>query len=99
MEKIKILEQDIINAVCLHVASKKQIKPEEVMVELMWDEEYGFSAEVEANGRQQIFVEINLIEAIRYWLQHYMNRDPFAARLELVLDDEEGIIAYASYGS
>ncbi|CAM5797691.1 MULTISPECIES: YxcD family protein [Brevibacillus] len=98
METIKILEQDIINAICMHVASKKQIQPQEVAVELMWDEDYGFSAEVYANDRKQIFIKINIIEAIRYWLQTYMHRDPYSARLELVLDEEEGIIAYASYG-
>lgn len=99
MEKIKFSEQDIINAICLHVADKRKIKPEDVLVELLWDEEYGFSAEIEVMGRQQVLVEANYIEAIRYWLQTQMNRNPYSAGIQLTLDDQEGIIAYATYES
>lgn len=97
MEKIKLSEQQLVNAICLHVASKKQIQPNAVSVELMWDEDYGFSAEVSALDRQQVLIEANLIEAIRFWLQTQLNRNPFAAAVELVLDDDEGIVAYATY--
>ncbi len=45
MEKLIIPEQDIINAICVYISRKKQIKPEEVVVELMYDDDYGFSAE------------------------------------------------------
>lgn len=97
MQTIKITEQDIVNAICLYIADKKQTKPQDVEVELMWDEEYGFSAEVEVLQRKQVLIEANMIEAIRFWLHDQLNRDPFGAALELVLDDEEGIIAYAKY--
>ncbi|MFY0543614.1 YxcD family protein [Brevibacillus sp. H7] len=97
METIKISEQELINAICLHVAHKKQIQPGDVTVELMWDEDYGFSAEVHALNRQQILIEANLLEAIRFWLQTQLHRDPFSAGLKLVLDDDEGIIAFATY--
>ena len=97
MEKITISEQVLINAICLHVASKKQIQPQDVSVELMWDDEYGFSAEVYAMDRKQVFIEINLIEAIRFYLETQMQRNPYSAGIELVLDDEEGILAYVTY--
>ena len=45
METIKISEQDIINAMCLYIAEKKQVQPQEVEIELMYDDDYGFSAE------------------------------------------------------
>lgn len=99
MEKIKISEQELINAICLHVAEKRQIPPNEVTVELMWDEDHGFSAEVHASQRQQILIEANVMEAIRFWLQTQLNRNPFSAALELILDDDEGIIAFATYNS
>ncbi len=99
MEKIIITEDELINAICLLVANKKEIKPEEVEVELMWNEEYGFSAEVYTAGRMQVYVEANLIEALRFYLQNYLHRDPYAAGIELVLDDEQGIFAYATYAS
>jgi hypothetical protein len=91
---MKLNEQDIINAICLTVSSKKQINPEQVSVELMWDEEYGFSAEVyDAQQRKQIFVESNLIESIRFYLDAQLKIDPFSAGVQLELDDNEGIVA------
>ncbi|MBM7693780.1 hypothetical protein JOC77_003224 [Peribacillus deserti] len=91
MEKLIISEQDIINAVCVYISRKKQIRPEEVEVELMYDD-YGFSAEVYTDGRKQVLITANLIEALRLWLEEYMHRDPYAG-ITLVLDDEDGIIA------
>jgi hypothetical protein len=95
VEKIKISEQDIINAVCLYIADKKQITPQEVEVELMYDDDYRFSAEVFVNDRKQVLITVNLIEALRLWLDQMLGRDPYAG-IELVLDDQEGIIAYVN---
>jgi hypothetical protein len=92
MEKLIISEQDIVNALCVYISRKKQVRPEEVEVELMYDDDYGFSAEVYVDGRKQVLITMNLIEAIRMWLEEYLNRDPYSG-IELVLDDEEGIIA------
>ena len=92
MEKLVISEQDIINALCVYISRKKQVNPEEVEVELMYDDDYGFSAEAYVDGRKQVLITVNLIEAIRMWLEEYLNRDPFSG-IELVLDDDEGIIA------
>ncbi|WP_203363627.1 YxcD family protein [Bacillus sp. REN10] len=94
MAKIKISEQDIVNALCLHLAYQKQISPQEVEIELMYDDDYGFSAEAYWAGRKQILATVHMIEALRFWLDQEMNMDPFAAGIELVLDEEEGIIAF-----
>ncbi|RFB09967.1 DUF2653 family protein [Bacillus sp. HNG] len=93
METLILSEQEIINAVCVYIGLKKQVKPEEVEVELMYDDDYGFSAEAYVNDRKQVLIMANLIEAIRLWLGEFMNRDPYAG-IKLVLDDEEGIIAH-----
>lgn len=94
MGQIKISEQDIVNALCLHIASKRQIKPQEVEIELMYDDEYGFSAESYVYDRKQVLITANIIEALRFWLETEMNIDPYSAAIELVLDENEGIIAY-----
>ncbi|MCM3602952.1 YxcD family protein [Robertmurraya korlensis] len=93
MEKLIISEQDIINAVCVYTARKKQIHPEAVEVELMYDDDYGFSAEVFVDDRKQVLITANLIEALRLWLDEYLGRDPYAP-IKLHLDDNEGILAY-----
>ncbi|CAI9396194.1 hypothetical protein BACSP_01084 [Bacillus sp. T2.9-1] len=92
MEKLIIPEQDIINAICVYVARKKQVWPEEVEVELMYDDDYGFSAETYVHDRKQVLITQNMIEALRIWLDEYLNLDPYIG-LKLVLDEEEGIIA------
>lgn len=98
MEKLKLSEQDIVNAICLYSAQKRQVAPSEISVEMMWDEEYGFSAEIQdAQQRKQMLIQANMIEAIRFWLESELQRDPYAARLELELDEQEGIIAFATY--
>jgi hypothetical protein len=94
MDKVMISEQDIINAICVYTAQKRQIRPEEVEVELMYDDDHGFSAEVYVDDRKQILITLNIIEALRLWLAEYMNRDPYVG-IKLVLDDEQGIIAVA----
>lgn len=96
MEKLKISEQDIINAVCLHSADQKSMRPEEIEVELMFDDEnYGFSAEIYFNGRNQIITHRDLIEAIRFWMKETLNLNPYMG-IELKLDEQEGIIAYVN---
>lgn len=99
METLKLSEQDIINAICLFQAFKKQLSPENIEVELMYDDDYGFSSEIYFSNRKQVLIEANIIEAIRYYLDTECHIDPFSAALELKLDDEEGIIAIASYQS
>ncbi|MDQ0229435.1 YxcD family protein [Metabacillus malikii] len=94
MGKIKVSEQDIVNALCLHIAHKRQMQPQEVEIELIYDDDYGFSAEAFIGERKQILITANIIEALRFWLETVMNIDPFRAAIELILDDEEGIIAY-----
>ena len=92
MEKLVIPEQDIINAVCVYISRKKQVRPQDVEVELIYDDNYGFSAEAYVNDRKQVLITQNIIEALRLWMDEYMNIDPYIG-ISLVLDDEEGIIA------
>ncbi|VEF46193.1 Protein of uncharacterised function (DUF2653) [Bacillus freudenreichii] len=92
MGQIIISEQDIINAICIDQARKKYVQPEEVEVELLYDDDNGFSAEAYVNGLPHRLQTIHIIEALRLWLDEVLDTDPFAG-IKLVLDDEEGIIA------
>lgn len=85
---MRLSMDEIINAVCLHMAERKQVKPTDVEVELMWDEEHGYTAEVWVQGRSQYLVEANLLEAIeRYLLNEYGTR-VFRNQIRLVLEEE-----------
>ncbi|RWR12574.1 DUF2653 family protein [Siminovitchia fortis] len=95
MGQITISEQDIINAICVDQSRKKHVQPEDVEVELLYDDDSGFSAEAYVNGMKHGLETIDIIEALRLWLDEFLNEYPYAG-IELVLDDAEGIIAVIS---
>ncbi|MNH45523.1 hypothetical protein D3C76_1737220 [compost metagenome] len=73
------------------MAERKAVRPEDVQVELSWEEDTGYSAEVWVQGRSQYLVESNMIEAIlRYMLSEYGIR---AYREDVRLDLDEEITA------
>jgi hypothetical protein len=85
---MRLSEQEVINAVCLNMAERKQVKPTDVNVELMWDEDTGFSAEVFTNGRSQILIQGNILEAIEQYMYNQYDMRVFRDQIELRLDEE-----------
>lgn len=85
---------EIINAVCLHQAERKGVKPTDVTVELNWDEDTGYTAEVWVHDRSQYLIEANLMEAILRYLHSEYNIRAYREQVRLELDDE--IIAVVS---
>jgi hypothetical protein len=85
---MRLSEQDIMNAICMHVGERKQIKPEFVKVQLMWDEDLGFSAEVLAEGRNQILIEASILEAIERYLLVLWDHRVFRSQITLDIDEE-----------
>ncbi|MDO3411851.1 YxcD family protein [Saccharibacillus sp. CPCC 101409] len=85
---MRLSMDEIVNAVCLNVAERRQIRPTDVTVELLWDEELGFSAEVTVQGRSWYLVEGNLIEAILRYLGTEYGIRTFPDRVRLELTDE-----------
>jgi hypothetical protein len=85
---MRLSEQDIINAICMHIGERKQIKPEFVQVQLMWDEDLGFSAEVLAEGRTQILIEASMLEAIERYLFVLWDYHVFRSQITLEIDEE-----------
>lgn len=81
-------EQEIINAICEHMAERKGLSPSQVTVQLEWDENLGYSAEVTIEGRSQFLVEANMLEAIERYVLNKYNRRVFRSQLELDIDDE-----------
>jgi hypothetical protein len=85
---MRLSEQEVINAVCLNMAERKQVKPTDVNVELMWDEDTGFSAEVFTQGRSQILIQGNLLEAIEQYMYNHYQMRVFRDQIELRLEEE-----------
>ncbi|ANE47896.1 hypothetical protein SY83_18145 [Paenibacillus swuensis] len=89
---MRLTMDEIINAVCISIADRKQMKPNDVEVELSYDDELGYTAEVFVQGRSQYLVEANLLEAIEQYVYKEYNRRIFRSDIRLGLDDE--IFAY-----
>ncbi|GGG88856.1 MULTISPECIES: YxcD family protein [Paenibacillus] len=84
----RIYTDEIINAVCLHMAERKGVKPQDVEVQLSWEEQYGFTAEVWVNGRSQYLIESNLLEAIEQYMYTEYNQRVFRSNIKLDADEE-----------
>ncbi|WP_338539912.1 YxcD family protein [Paenibacillus tundrae] len=79
---------EIVNAICLHMAERKGVRPTDVNVELSWEEDTGYSAEVWIQGRSQFLVESNMIEAILRYLHSEYNIRAYREDIRLDLDEE-----------
>ncbi|UVI27717.1 YxcD family protein [Paenibacillus spongiae] len=85
---MRIHTDEIINAVCLHMAERRGVSPSDVEVQLAWEEEYGFTAEVWVQGRSQYLVESNLLEAIEQYMYKEYNRRVFRSQITIDADED-----------
>lgn len=85
---MRIYTNEIINAICLNIADRRGVKPTDVEVELSWDEEYGYTAEMWLNGRSQYLIQSNILEALeQYFYSEYQMR-VFRSDIILGVDEE-----------
>ena len=97
MDRMTLLEQDLINAICLFHAKFKNVAPNEIEVELMYDDVAGYSAEAFYNGQLDVYNTVNFITALRLYIDEQLGRDSMAARITLAIDDEHGMIANVEF--
>ena len=97
MEQLTLFEQDLINAICIFQAKFKNVSPEQVEVELMYDDVAGYSAEAYVNGQMDVYQTPQFITALRLYIENQLNKDSMSARIVLDIDDEEGMIARVSW--
>jgi hypothetical protein len=81
-------EDELVNAICLHIAERKGIRPQDVSVELIYDDELGFSAEIVAAGREQVLIEANLAEAVSRYVFKQYGMQAYRESISFRLDDE-----------
>lgn len=79
---------EIINAVCLNESFRRGLQPSQVEVQLAWDDEYGYSAEVWIAERSHFLVEANLLEAIEQYVLKEYDMRVFRSQIMLQVDDE-----------
>lgn len=97
MATLIIHEQDIVNAICLYMSHEKDVEPDEVIVELFYDDEgdIEYGAEVTIEKKMEEITTPKLISALRLWLNLYTDIDGIAAGLKLHFDENDGVYASA----
>jgi len=85
---VRIYTDEIINAICLNIAERRGVSPTDVEVQLSWEEEYGYTAEVWVNGRSQYIIEANILEAIEQYIFKQYNRRVFRSNITLDADEQ-----------
>ncbi len=92
---MRLGQQELMNAICLHMAERKHVKPTDVEVELEWDENNGYSAQVFILGRSQFIVEANMLEALERYVYTEYGQRIFRDQIQLDIDeDAEEMIAH-----
>jgi hypothetical protein len=94
MDTLKLPEQEIINALCVYISRQENTAPEEVMVELIYEDDIGFGAEADYRHQHQFVKESGIIQSLRKWVQSQYDLDPFSVGIQLELIDHEGIVAF-----
>lgn len=97
MATLIIEEQDIVNAVCLYMSHEKDVQPDEIEVELFYDDEAAeaYGAEVTIKGKMEEISLLKLISAIRLWLNLYSDIDGVSAGVKMHVSEDEGFYASA----
>jgi hypothetical protein len=85
---MRLDEQEITNAICLHYAERVKVDPSMVDVQLAWEEETGFTGQIWIADRDQMLVEANIVEAIERFLIKERNVRVFRNQIQLDLDEE-----------
>ncbi|QJC51979.1 DUF2653 family protein [Paenibacillus albicereus] len=85
---MRLSMDEVINAVCLSESSRRGIQPGAVEVQLSWEEEYGFTAEVWIGERSHYLVEANLKEAIEQYVLKEYGRRIYRSQITLDADEE-----------
>lgn len=97
MAPLIISEQDMINAICLYMSHEKEVEPNEVEVELIYDDEMEteYCAEVTVAHKTEEIQMGKMISALRLWLNLYTDLDGISAGLKLHFSEDDGFYASA----
>ncbi len=86
-------EQDVIDSVCVFVAARDRLRPEQVEVDLEFNPSYGFAATAAVYGRTQRLNEQDLIDAIAVYLRDYHQFIPESLLIDLSFSETTGVSA------
>lgn len=91
--KLYFEEQDVIDAVCVYEASLHSYRPEQIDVDLQFNQERKCFASARLPYRTVDLNEQDLIDAIAVYLRDYHNFIPDRLRIELQFEQSTGVTA------
>ncbi|WP_379970631.1 DUF2653 family protein [Ectobacillus sp. sgz5001026] len=91
--KLYFEEQDVIDAVCVYEASLHSYRPEQIDVDLQFDQERKFHASARLPYRTVDLNEQDLIDAIAVYLRDYHNFIPDRLSIDLQFEQSTGVSA------
>ncbi|MGG0185913.1 DUF2653 family protein [Bacillus rhizoplanae] len=91
--KIYFIEQDIVDAVCVHAAAIHAYRPEQIDVDLQFHPNRGFGASARLPYRTVELGEQELIDVIAFYLREYHNFIPESLRIDLQFHEQTGFAA------
>ncbi|MBX6352124.1 MAG: DUF2653 family protein [Thermoflavifilum sp.] len=84
-------EQDVIDACCVFVARQHRVRPEQVEVDLQFQEGSGFAADARFGFRHAYLTEQDIVDAIAVYLAEYHQFIPDRLQVDLQYNPEFGI--------
>lgn len=88
--EIRFNEQDVIDSVCVYIASTEETTPEEVDVDLRFNQTISALA-VYNRFEKKYLNEQDIIDAIAIYLREYHSFNPYDLRIDLLFSEREGI--------
>lgn len=87
--EILLNEQDMVDSICVYVASLENQRPEDIEVDLKIDQL--ISAVASFNRFEQRYLEEQeIVDVIAFYLRDYYSFDPHQLRIDLRFSEEEG---------
>ncbi|WP_276351472.1 DUF2653 family protein [Cohnella caldifontis] len=85
---MRLTMDEIVNAICLHLAERHEVPIESIQTELLYDEDQGFSAEVWVQGRSRFLIEANMKEAVMRYVEKEYGRRVYPSDITFDVEDE-----------
>jgi len=86
-------EQDIVDSVCIYIALKERIEPEQIEVDLELHPSLGITASTLALGRTARLHEQDIIDAVAVYLQDYHQFVADHLQVNLSFSEKDGFTA------
>lgn len=95
--KIYLNEQDVAKAICVFVADLERIRPEDVQIEFLFNEDEGVGCQANTYNRNFNYSEQQISDAIGFFLDEVHRFSSHSMDIIIGFDEDEGITSEVSF--